>query len=119
MKRWYAIQTYAGSELKVAELLEQRVRQLGLEKKVAAFELNGREVRFLAPVEEVITSKGRRGRTGEYRVPYEYELKVEPNKRIQKGEIIAVKPAKHIELRRQGQEDRDPPAGHRGDEQSQ
>jgi transcription antitermination factor NusG len=98
MKRWYAIQTYAGSELKVAELLERRVRQLGLEKKLQAFEINGKEVRFLAPVEEVITAKGRRGRTGEYRVPYEYELKVEPNKRIQKGEIIAVKPAKHIDF---------------------
>lgn len=96
MKRWYAIQTYAGSELKVAELLEQRVRQLGLERKVAAFPMNGSEVRFLAPVEEVITSKARRGRTGEYRVPYEYELKIEPNKRIQKGEIIAVKPAKYM-----------------------
>lgn len=96
MKRWYAIQTYAGSELKVAELLEERVRQLGLERKVAAFQLNGSEVRFLAPVEEVITSKARRGRTGEYRVPYEYELKIEPNKRIQKGDIIAIKPAKYM-----------------------
>lgn len=96
MKRWYAIQTYAGSELKVAELLEERVRQLGLERKVAAFQMNGSETRFLAPVEEVITSKARRGRTGEYRVPYEYELKLEPNKRIQKGDIIAVKPAKYM-----------------------
>jgi transcriptional antiterminator NusG len=96
MKRWYAIQTYAGSELKVAELLEERVRQLGLERKVTAFQMNGSEVRFLAPVEEVITSKARRGRTGEYRVPYEYELKIEPNKRIQKGDIIAVKPAKRM-----------------------
>jgi transcriptional antiterminator NusG len=96
MKRWYAIQTYAGSELKVAELLEERVRQLGLERKVAAFQMNGSEVRFLAPVEEVITSKARRGRTGEYRVPYEYELKIEPNKRIQKGDIIAVKPARYM-----------------------
>jgi transcriptional antiterminator NusG len=96
MKRWYAIQTYAGSELKVAELLEQRVRQLGLERKITAFSMNGSEVRFLAPVEEVITSKARRGRTGEYRVPYEYELKIEPNKRIQKGDIIAIKPAKYM-----------------------
>lgn len=96
MKRWYAIQTYAGSELKVAELLEERVRQLGLERKVAAFQMNGSEMRFLAPVEEVITSKARRGRTGEYRVPYEYELKLEPNKRIQKGDIIAVKPARYM-----------------------
>ncbi|MCL6642034.1 MAG: KOW motif-containing protein [Candidatus Bipolaricaulota bacterium] len=96
MKRWYAIQTYAGSELKVAELLEERVRQLGLERKVTAWKMNGSEVRFLAPVEEVITSKARRGRTGEYRVPYEYELKIEPNKRIQKGDLIAIKPAKHM-----------------------
>lgn len=98
MKRWYVIQTYAGSELKVAELLEERVRELGLERKVEAFQLNGGEVRFLAPVEEVITSKARRGRTGEYRVPYEYELKIEPNKRIQKGEVIAVKPAKYMDF---------------------
>jgi transcriptional antiterminator NusG len=96
MKRWYALQTYAGSELKVAELLEERVRQLGLQRRVAAFQMNGSEMRFLAPVEEVITSKARRGRTGEYRVPYEYELKIEPNKRIQKGDIIAVKPAKYM-----------------------
>lgn len=92
MKHWYAIQTYAGSELKVAEQLEERVHELGLERRVDLFVLNGTEMRFLAPIEEVITTKGRRGRTGEYRVPYEYELKVEANKRIQKNEIIAIKP---------------------------
>lgn len=96
MKRWYALQTYAGSELKVAEQLEERVHELGLERRVDLFKVNGAEVRFLAPIEEVITTKGRRGRTGEYRVPYEYELRIEANKRIQKGEVIAVKPPRYM-----------------------
>lgn len=96
MKRWYAIQTYAGSELKVAEQLEQRLRELALERRVEAFKSNGAELRFLAPIEEVITTKGRRGRTGEYRVPYVYDLKVEANKRILKGEVVAIKPPKYM-----------------------
>ena len=96
MKRWYAIQTYAGSELKVVELLEERVRAEGLDRKVEKFQLGGQELRFLAPVEEVITSKSRRGRTGEYRVPYDYELQVESNKRISKEDVLAVKPPRYM-----------------------
>jgi transcriptional antiterminator NusG len=96
MKRWYAIQTYAGSELKVVEQLEQRVKEEKLDRRVELFQVGGLEMRFLAPVEEVITSKARRGRTGEYRIPYEYELKVEPNKRIAKEDILAVKPPKYM-----------------------
>lgn len=96
MKRWYALQTYAGSELKVAEQLEERVHELALERRVDLFRVNGAEMRFFAPIEEVITTKGRRGRTGEYRVPYEYELRIEANKRIQKGEIIAIKPPRSM-----------------------
>ncbi|MBI1741692.1 KOW motif-containing protein [Candidatus Acetothermia bacterium] len=96
MKRWYAIQTYAGSELKVVELLEERVKAEGLDRKVEKFQLGGQELRFLAPVEEVITSKSRRGRTGEYRVPYDYELQVESNKRISKEDVLAVKSQRYM-----------------------
>jgi len=97
MKRWYAIQTYAGSELKVKEELEKRVRQLGLQDRFECFRINGEESYFLAPVEEVITSKSRRGRAAEYRIPYDYELVVESNQRINRGDLLAVKPERRIE----------------------
>ena len=92
MKKWYAIQTYAGSELKIKEELEQRLVELGLEEHCELFQLNGEAAHFLAPVEEVITSKSRRGRAGEYRIPYDYELEIESNQRIGRGELLAVKP---------------------------
>ncbi|HED03280.1 MAG TPA: hypothetical protein ENI60_00725 [Candidatus Fraserbacteria bacterium] len=92
MKKWYAIQTYAGSELKIKEELEQRLVELGLEERCELFQLNGEAAHFLAPVEEVITSKSRRGRAGEYRIPYDYELEIESNQRIGRGELLAVKP---------------------------
>lgn len=97
MKKWYAIQTYAGSELKVKEELEKRVRDLGLEKRFEGFRVNGEESYFLAPVEEVITSKSRRGRAAEYRIPYDYELSVESNQRINRGDLLAVKPERTLE----------------------
>lgn len=97
MKRWYVIQTYAGSELKVKDELERRLRELGLEERCEAFRANGDLIHFLAPVEEVITSKSRRGRAGEYRIPYNYELEIESNKRISRGELLAVKPRRFIE----------------------
>ncbi len=98
MKKWYAIQTQAGSELKVKEELEKRVRELGLEDKFEKFRMNGEESYFLVPVEEVITSKSQRGRAAEYRVPYEYELRIEPNQRIRRGELLAVKPERRIDF---------------------
>lgn len=97
MKKWYAIQTQAGSELKVKEELEKRVREQGLEEKFEAFRLNGEVAYFLAPVEEVITAKSHRGRAAEYRVPYEYKLAIEPNQRIKRGDLLAVKPERRIE----------------------
>ncbi len=97
MKKWYAIQTYAGSELKIKEELEKRVRQLGLTDRFESFRLNGEESYFLAPVEEVITSKSRRGRTAEYRIPYNYNLVIEPNQRINRGEVLAIKPERTLE----------------------
>jgi transcriptional antiterminator NusG len=97
MKKWYAIQTYAGSELKVKEELEKRVRDLGLEKHFEIFRANGEESYFLAPIEEVITSKSRRGRAAEYRVPYSYELKVESNQRINRGDLLALKAERTLE----------------------
>ncbi len=98
MKRWYAIQTQAGSELKVKEELEKRVRELGLEDKFEKFRVNGEEGYFLVPVEEVITSRSQRGRAAEYRVPYEYELRIEPNQRVKRGDLLAVKPERRIEF---------------------
>ncbi|OGF53053.1 MAG: hypothetical protein A2Z21_00175 [Candidatus Fraserbacteria bacterium RBG_16_55_9] len=97
MKKWYAIQTYAGSELKVKEELEKRVRDLGLEKRFEGFRVNGEESYFLAPIEEVITSKSRRGRAAEYRIPYDYELSAESNQRINRGDLLAVKPERTLE----------------------
>jgi len=97
MKKWYAIQTYAGSELKVKEELEKRVRALGLEGRLEKFLFNGEESYFLAPVEEVITSKSRRGRAAEYRVPYNYKLVVKPNQRVNRGDLLAIKEERRIE----------------------
>jgi transcriptional antiterminator NusG len=98
MKKWYAIQTYAGSELKVKEELEKRVRELGWEKRFERFSSNGEESFFLAPVEEVITSKSRRGRAAEYRIPYDYDLKAESNQRISRGDLLAGKPERTFEF---------------------
>ncbi len=97
MKRWYAIQTYAGSELKVKEDLNERVRKLGWEKAFELFNVDGEETFFLVPVEEVITSRSRRGGGTEYRIPYEYDLVAKPNERIARGDVIARKPPKHME----------------------
>lgn len=94
-KRWYVIQTYAGSELKVKDQLEARVNRLSLEDKLEKFDTNGKSF-FLVPVEEVITSKSRSGRSGEYRVPYNYDLVVNSNERIKKGDLIAQKPPKYM-----------------------
>ena len=97
MKKWYAIQTYAGSELKVKEDLNERVRKRGLEKHVEVFRVDGDETFFLVPVEEVITSRSRRGAGTEYRIPYEYDLIARPNERILRGEVIARKSPRHME----------------------
>ena len=97
MKKWYAIQTYAGSELKVKEDLNERVRKRGLEKDIEVFHLDSEETFFLVPVEEVITSRSRRGAGTEYRIPYEYDLIAKPNERIARGEVIARKPPRHME----------------------
>lgn len=96
MKKWYALQTYAGSELKVIEELTARVRTLGLDRFIQSFKLNGQEAYFLAPMEDVITSKSRRGGASEYRTPKSYELAVEPNQRVQRGDLIARKPPRHM-----------------------
>ncbi len=107
MKKWYAVQTYAGSELKVAEQLEQRLQeQRDLQRWFEEFKANGEAAHFLVPVEEVITSKSRKGQPGDLRVPYyssdqaglgqKYEVRVEPNKRIQRGEIVALKPKRYM-----------------------
>ena len=98
MKKWYIIQTYAGSELKIKEQLERRVKELGLEDKIESFKLDHEETHFLAPVEEVITSKSRRGQAGEYRVPYNYELRIQSNQRIKHGDLIAYKPPRYMEF---------------------
>jgi transcriptional antiterminator NusG len=97
MKKWYAIQTYAGSELKVKEDLNERVRKRGLEKAVETFHADGEETHFLVPVEEVITSRSRREAGTEYRIPYEYDLVARPNERIQRGDVIARKGPRHME----------------------
>jgi len=98
-KKWYAIQTYAGSELRVMRQLEERVRQLGLERYFAPIPGNGGQEQelFFVPVEEVITSRSRRGRATEYRVPYEYDLMVKTNERVQRGDLLARRPPRHLE----------------------
>ncbi|HEX32107.1 MAG TPA: hypothetical protein ENF88_00260, partial [Candidatus Acetothermia bacterium] len=97
MKKWYAIQTYAGSELKVKEDLNERVRKRGLERYVELFHVDDEETFFLVPVEEVITSRSRHGAGTEYRIPYEYDLVAKPNERIARGDTIARKPVRHLE----------------------
>jgi len=106
LKKWYAVQTYAGSELKVAEQLEARVQDFEMERWFEQFKANETSARFLVPVEEVITSKSRRGQPGELRVPYyssdqpglgqKYEIKVEANKRLQRGDLVALKPKRYM-----------------------
>ncbi len=96
-KKWYAIQTYAGSELRVKRQLEERVGQLGLERYFTPIPSDGGQELFFVPVEEVITSRSRRGRATEYRVPYEYDLMVKTNERIQRGDLIARRPPRHLE----------------------
>ena len=97
-KKWYAIQTYAGSELKIKEDLNDRVRRREWERAFRRFPLDGGEdTFFLVPVEEVITSRSRKGASTEYRIPYEYDLIAKPNERISRGDVIARKPPRHIE----------------------
>jgi len=97
LKKWYAIQTYAGSELKVKEDLNERIQKRAWEKAVEQFTIDGEKTFFLVPVEEVITSRSRRGAGTEYRIPYEYDLVAKPNERVQRGEVIARKPPRHME----------------------
>lgn len=95
-KRWYAIQTHTGSELRLKEELEERVRKLGWEKYFEPIKVGDREELFFVPVEEVVTSRSVRGRSADYRVPYEYDLLVANNTRVQRGELLARKPPRHI-----------------------
>jgi transcription termination/antitermination protein NusG len=97
IKKWYAIQTYAGSELKVKEDLNERVRKRGWEKRFERFHVGNEDTFFLVPVEEVITSRSRHGSGTEYRIPYEYDLVAKPNERVTRGEVIARKPPRHME----------------------
>ncbi|MDD5264799.1 MAG: transcription termination/antitermination NusG family protein [Candidatus Bipolaricaulis sp.] len=97
LKKWYAIQTYAGSELKVKEDLNDRIRKRAWERAAESFTVEGEETFFLVPVEEVITSRSRRGSATEYRIPYDYDLVAKPNERIQRGEPLARKPERHME----------------------
>ncbi|MCR4392293.1 MAG: hypothetical protein NUV94_05875 [Candidatus Acetothermia bacterium] len=94
-KRWFAIQTYAGSELRVKRQLEERVRKLGWEGFFEPIRTGGVEY-FFVPVEEVITSRSGRGRASEYRIPYDYDLMVATNARIQRGDLIARRAPKHL-----------------------
>ncbi len=97
LKKWYAIQTYAGSELKVKEDLNERIRKRGWDRAVERFSIEGEDTFFLVPVEEVITSRSRRGASTEYRIPYEYDMVAKPNERVQRGDVIARKPPRHME----------------------
>ena len=97
LKKWYAIQTYAGSELKVKEDLNERIHRRGWEDAVERFTVDGEETFFLVPVEEVITSRSRRSAGVEYRIPYDYDLVVKPNERVVRGDVIARKPPRHVE----------------------
>ncbi len=97
LKKWYAIQTYAGSELKVKDDLNDRIRKRQWERGLEQFSLEGEDTFFLVPVEEVITSRSRRGASTEYRIPYDYDLMAKPNERVQRGDVIARKPPRHIE----------------------
>ncbi len=97
LKKWYAIQTYAGSELKVKEDLNDRIRKREWDRAMERFTIEGGDTFFLVPVEEVITSRSRRGVSSEYRIPYEYDLVAKPNERVARGDVIARKPPRHIE----------------------
>jgi len=97
LKKWYAIQTYAGSELKVKEDLNDRIRKREWTRGAESFCVEGEDTYFLVPVEEVITSRSRRGAGTEYRIPYDYDLVGKPNERIQRGDAIARKPPRHVE----------------------
>ncbi|MGD9675886.1 MAG: transcription termination/antitermination NusG family protein [Candidatus Bipolaricaulia bacterium] len=97
LKKWYAIQTYAGSELKVKDDLNDRIRKRAWERAAESFKVEGEDTFFLVPVEEVITSRSRRGSATEYRIPYDYDLVAKPNERIQRGDPLARKPERHIE----------------------
>ena len=97
LKKWYAIQTYAGSELKVKEDLNERIRRREWESALERFTVEDEETYFLVPVEEVITSRSRRGASAEYRIPYDYDLVAKPNERIARGDVIARKPPRHME----------------------
>ncbi|MBC7220324.1 KOW motif-containing protein [Candidatus Bipolaricaulota bacterium] len=95
-KRWYAIQTYAGSELRLKHQLEERVRHLGWQTLFEPLPTGEGQEYFFVPVEEVVTSRSGRGRASEYRVPYDYDLLVTTNERIQRGALIARRPPKHL-----------------------
>jgi len=95
-KKWYAIQTYAGSELRVKRQLDERVRKLGLERYFERITGEEGEELFFVPVEEVITSRSRRGRATEYQIPYDYDLMVKSNARIQRGALIARRAPRHL-----------------------
>lgn len=97
LKKWYAIQTYAGSELKVKEDLNERVRKREWDRALERFSVEGDDTFFLVPVEEVITSRSRRGAGMEYRIPYQYDMVVKPNERVQRGDVIARKAPRHVE----------------------
>lgn len=96
-KKWYAIQTYAGSELTVKDHLAEQVRLHGWEKEFEIFNIDDREEIFIVPVEEVITSRSRHGAGTEYRASYEYDLLINPNERISRDDPIARKPPRHME----------------------
>ena len=95
-KKWYAIQTSAGSELRVKKQLEERVRQLGWERYFEPVKKDDGVEYFLVPVEEVVTSRSRRGRATEYRVSYEYDVLVKNNERVERGALIARRPPRHL-----------------------
>ncbi|HAZ27944.1 TPA: hypothetical protein DCY67_04950 [Candidatus Acetothermia bacterium] len=95
-KRWYAIQTYAGSELRLKRQLEERVRHLGWETQFELLHTDEGEEYFFVPVEEVVTSRSARGRTSDYRIPYDYDLLAATNERIQRGEVIARRAPAHL-----------------------
>ncbi|MCK5828223.1 KOW motif-containing protein [Candidatus Bipolaricaulota bacterium] len=95
LKKWYAIQTYAGSELKVKEDLNERIRRREWDRALEEFSLEDGDTFFLVPVEEVITSRSRRGASIEYRIPYEYDLVAKPNERVSRGDVLARKAPKH------------------------
>jgi len=95
-KRWYAIQTYAGSELRLKHQLEERVRNLGWERQFEPLQAGDEREFFFVPVEEVVTSRSGRGRVSEYRVPYDYDLLVASNERIGRGDILARRAPTHL-----------------------